>query len=124
MSNPLDDLFWRDEVLQIMYWFQGEGFGEEVTAVDLRRFLANDAPELDPYLVTMAEDGWLSVVDTGGSNDRYRLTELGRREGARRFADAFEDMTKPAHGECSPDCGCQGDPAKCKHYQPEHEHAH
>ncbi len=120
MENSLSDLFWRDEILQIMYWFQGEGLGEEVTAIDLHRFLANDAPELDPYLVTMAEDGWLTVTENG----RYRLTELGRKEGARRFADAFESMTKPAHGECSADCDCQGDPAKCKHFQPEHEHVH
>lgn len=124
MDNPLDDLFWRDEILQIMYWFQGEGFGEEVTAVDLRRFLANDAPELEPYLRNMARDGWLAVINAGAGDNRYRLTELGRKEGARRFADAFEEMTKPAHGECSADCDCQGDPAKCKHYQPEQAHAH
>lgn len=120
MDNPLNDLFWRDEILQIMYWFQGEGFGEEVTAVDLRRFLSPDAPDLEPHLKAMTKDGWLSAVE----NNCYRLTELGRKEGARRFADAFESMTKPAHGECSADCDCQGDPTKCKHYQPEHEHSH
>lgn len=118
MDNPLRDLFWRDEILQIMYWFQGEGFGDEVTAADLRRFLANDAPDLQPYLVSMADEGWLAPLNNG----RYALTPMGRKEGARRFADAFESMTKPAHGECSADCDCQGDPAKCKHYQPEHEH--
>lgn len=118
MENPLSDLFWRDEILQIMYWYQGEGFGEEVTGNELRRFLANDAPDLEPHLREMANEGWLAVVD----NSRYTLTNLGRREGARRFADAFESMTKPAHGECSADCDCQGDPTKCKHYQPEHTH--
>ena len=40
-----------------------------------------------------------------------RLTEDGRREGARRFADAFSGMTGQAHGECSdPDCDCHTDP--------------
>lgn len=120
MDNPLDSLFWRDEILQIMYWFQGEGFGEDVTSAEIRRFLAQDAPDLTPLLIDMTEDGWLAIVDTG----RFRLTELGRKEGARRFADAFEELTKPAHGECSADCDCQGDPAKCKNKQPEHAHAH
>jgi hypothetical protein len=120
MDNPLDDLFWRDEILQIMYWFQGEGFGEVVTPEELYRFLAQDAPDLTDLLITMVEDGWLAIVDT----NRYRLTELGRKEGSRRFADAFEELTKPAHGECSADCDCQGDPAKCKYKQPEHDHSH
>ena len=117
-SAALDALFWRDEILQIMYWFQGEGFGEEVTAVELRRFLADDAPELQPYLQEMVEDGWLVAA----ANGRYRLTPAGHREGARRFVAAFEEMTKPAHGECSADCDCNGDPALCKHNQPEHAH--
>lgn len=64
--------------------------------------------------------GWLIVVDNG----RYRLSDIGHKEGARRFADAFEEMTKPAHGECSADCDCQGDPTKCKHWQEDHAHTH
>lgn len=120
MSNPLDDLFWRDEILQIMYWYQGEGFGEEVTEADLIRFLDKEAPSLDPYLLEMSRDGWLEPAAGG----RYRLTAMGHQEGARRFADAFEDLTKPGHGECSADCDCQGDPTKCKHYQPDHAHNH
>ena len=39
---------------------------------------------------------------------RYALTEEGAREGGRRFADEFKDLTKPGHGECGdPDCECQ-----------------
>src|SRR5574341_480455 len=55
-SRALDDLFWRDEILQIAYWYGGEGFGDAVTARDLRRFLADDAPDLAPYLAHMARD--------------------------------------------------------------------
>jgi hypothetical protein len=116
--NPLDELFWRDEILQIAYWFRGEGFGDEVTAADLRRFLTDDAPDLEPHLRRMAQEGFVEPV----GSSRYRLTELGRREGARRFADAFEEITKPAHGECSADCDCHrtGNPADC----PTHKKAH
>ncbi len=121
-QNPLKDLFWRDEILQIMYWFQGEGFGQEVTATDLRRFLAADAPPIEPYLEAMAAEGWLAR----SAPDVFYLTPMGRAEGARRFADAFESLTRPAHGECSDDCDCHrtGDPASCTNRQHDHAHAH
>lgn len=120
--NPLEDLFWRDEILQIAYWFQGEGLGQEVTAAELRRFLTDDAPALEPYLAQMVEEGLMAAVNNG----RYRLTELGQREGARRFADAFENLTKPAHGDCSADCECHrtGNPEDCVNRKPQQAHVH
>jgi hypothetical protein len=33
--QPLDELYWRDEILQVMYWYRGEGFGESVSVRDL-----------------------------------------------------------------------------------------
>lgn len=121
-SRALDDLLWRDEILQMAYWFQGEGLGEAVTGHDLRHFVAEEAPDLAPHMAQLAEEGLLESVGPG----RYRLTELGRKEGARRFADAFEGLNKPAHGECSADCECHrtGDPANCPSKQPDHVHAH
>lgn len=114
-----NELFWRDEVLQIMTWFRGEGFGEEVTADEIGRFLTDDAPELEPYLLNMVEDGYLATPAPG----RYMLTVFGRREGTRRFQDAFADLTKPAHGECSADCACHTEgPEACENHQ--HAHAH
>ena len=119
-SRALDDLFWRDEILQIAYWFGGEGLGDALTAHDLRRFLAADAPDLEPDLAQMAQEGFMESVAPG----RYRLTELGRKEGARRFADAFEGLNRPAHGECSADCDCHrtGDTANCP--SKTHTHTH
>lgn len=119
-SRALKDLFWRDEILQIAYWFQGEGLGNELAADDVRRFLADDVPDLDRHLARMAQEGFMEPVDYG----RYRLTELGRNEGARRFADAFEGLTKPAHGECSADCDCHrtGDTANCPSKTAAHTH--
>lgn len=119
-GDPLHDLFWRDEILQIMFWFRGEGFGETVAPDELERFLANDAPELTPHLQRMVDDGLLFEDEPG----RFRLTELGQREGARRFHDAFEELTKPAHGECSADCDCHatGNPEACENRRQAHIH--
>lgn len=119
-DNPLNDLFWRDEILQIMYWFRGESLGETVTPDELRRFLTDDAPVLAPHLQRMVSDGLLVQAEPG----RYRLTDLGHSEGGRRFRDAFEGLTKPAHGECSADCDCHtgGDPEACESRR--HAHAH
>jgi hypothetical protein len=121
-SRALDDLLWRDEILQMAYWFRGEGLGDELSASDLGRFVAADAPDLNPYLAQMVREGLVEPVSPG----RYRLTEVGRKEGARRFSDAFEGLNRAAHGECSADCECHrtGDPANCPSKQPGHVHAH
>lgn len=120
-DGAMEELFWRDEILQIAYWFQGEGFSEKITAVDMHRFLTPDTPDLEPYLERMVQDGLLEGDARGG----YRLTELGQSEGARRFQDAFSEITQPAHGECSPGCACHttGDPSQCENRIADHVHA-
>ena len=103
-----------DEILQILFWLQGEGLGDEVAPAQLTRWLTLDAEAIGPVLERMARQGLVEPVDGG----RFRLTDDGRREGGRRFADEFSDMTKPGHGECGdPDCDCyeSGDPADCRH---------
>ena len=103
-----------DELLQILFWLQGEGFGDEVAPSDLTRWLSSSAEAIGPVLERMARLGLVEPVDGG----KFRLTEHGRREGGRRFADEFSDMTKPGHGECGdPNCDCyeSGDPADCRH---------
>jgi len=44
------------------------------------------------------EDGW------------FMLTEKGVEEGSRIFSDQFPDFTRPAQGECGPDCWCHVSP--------------
>ena len=123
-SNPaLDALFWRDEILQVMFWLKGEGLAEIVSAVDLEVFLAAEANTLHLYLEQAADEGYLiRHPDAAGMPNatRYSLSELGRQEGSRRFADEFAEMQKSGHGECSADCVCHqtGDPSKC----PSHSH--
>jgi hypothetical protein len=104
--SALDDLFWRDEILQATFWMRGEGLAESVTAADLARFLAADESIIATALAGLAEDGYLE-----GAGD-YRLTPLGVREGGRRFRDEFAGLTQQAHGECGPGCWC---------HDPEHE---
>ena len=105
MSNPLDDLYWRDEILQILYWFRGEGLGEAVAACDLVPFLAADEPFIQLQLGRLVGEGY--VAGQAGAPPTYQLTELGVKEGGRRFADEFAGLTGQAHGECNnPNCSC------------------
>lgn len=106
-TNPIQ---LRDEVLQLLFWFEGEGFRSEATLGGLGRFLNRPSSELESVLADLVELGWVARRDGEGGPD-YRLTEAGRSEGGRRFADEFAGLTGQAHGECSdPDCDCHTDP--------------
>ena len=110
MDNPLDAIYWRDEILQILYWFRGEGLGETVTPRDLAPFLGADEQFVHPYLERLADEGYVVRHAEGapGAPTRYQLTEWGVKEAGRRFADEFAGLTGQAHGECNnPNCSCQ-----------------
>ncbi len=112
----LSDIFWRDEILQVMYWYQGEGFGTEVTARDLQTFLNVDEESINGHLARMVAEGYLQRIE-GATPPHYSFTEYGAKEGARRFADEFADLTKQAHGDCPPGCEICKDlpPEDCVH---------
>ncbi len=114
--QPLDELYWRDEILQVMYWYRGEGFGETLTVRDLQTFLPADAHLLSTQMEGMVHEGYL-MYDGDASPPRYVFTAYGASEGARRFADEFTGLTGQAHGECGPDCQhCKGIPRdRCAH---------
>lgn len=101
-SDALRALFWREEILQVMYWIEGEGFGEEIRPEDLERFLGLRADLAVGYLDRLVDDGYLTRAEP----DSYALTEKGRSDGARAFADEFAELTKPGHGECGAECWC------------------
>ncbi len=113
-DDPLDAIFWRDEILQILYWFRGEGLGETVTPRDLLSFLDADEALIQHHMERLVDEGYTVQVDSMPA--RYRLTELGIKEGGRRFADEFAGLTKQAHGECNdPNCACKTHgPEACK----------
>ncbi len=124
--SALDALFWRDEILQVLFWMQGEGLADAAGMADLRVFLTSDAETIAFYLEKMTAEGLLARHSSGDGAPavpRYALTEAGRREAGHRFADAFEGMQMQGHGECSPDCICQWEgPAACPAHQHDHPH--
>lgn len=109
-------LFWRDEILQVLYWHRGEGFGDTVSARQLSTFLAADPPRLEQELERLVTDGYLARV-ADAPERRYGFTAFGAREGGRRFADEFAGLTSQGHGDCGPDCPhCEGqDREHCVH---------
>jgi hypothetical protein len=97
--GALKSMYWRSEILQVMYWLKGEGFGEEVDAKVIERFLGVDAETGVLYLDRLLEEGYVTRA-----GDRYRLSDEGRKEAGLEFASSFEDLMRPSHGECGPDC--------------------
>lgn len=103
-----DPIARQDEVLEVLYWLEGEGIPGAATLAGLARFLVRPPDEVAGALAQLVARG-----DIEPSGDlEYRLTEPGRREAGRRFAEAFADMTGQGHGECNdPTCDCHTNPA-------------
>lgn len=100
-SELLRSLYWRSEILQVMFWLRGEGFGDLVDAGLIERFLGVDAAVGVTYLERLVEEG-----DLQHDGEWFTLSDSGLEQGAAEFADAFEDLLRPAHGECSANCWC------------------
>ena len=114
--NEDNHIFWRDEVLQLLFWMRGEGIGESQAPQALARFLNLEPDALMPHLMQMAVGGY---VDFKGNS--VTLTDFGRIEGARRFKEEFDPLLSQGHGECSdPNCDChEFGPDHCKTHPPE-----
>ena len=120
-SSALQMLYWRSEILQVMYWLRGEGFGDIVDAAMIERFLGVDSRNGVSYLDRLVEEGYLVA-----EGEWYSLSDFGLKQGAREFAESFSDLTKPAHGECSDDCWCHAsvdEADACMAHRVEHNHA-
>lgn len=119
----LEALYWRDEILQAIYWLQGEGLADAVDSARLAELLVAAEPVIAAELERLAGGGYLELLP---SSRQYRLTEIGRLEGGRSFRDEFDGLTRQAHGECGEDCWCN-DPGRrgepCPNREPEHAHA-
>lgn len=108
MEPDADPIVRRDQLLELLYWIEGEGFPGAARIDALARFLAQPA---DSVLETLEDLRRRGEVSSDPSSDEYKLTEIGRREGARRFADEFAPLLAQGHGECSdPNCECHTDP--------------
>ena len=104
-SQALAAMFYRSEILQVMFWLRGEGFGDDIDAHMLERFLGVEAEIGAQYLDLLVTEGYVERV-----GDRYSLSEAGVREGGLEFASSFSELTRPTHGECSADCWCHNSP--------------
>ncbi|MDX1659597.1 MAG: hypothetical protein R3343_12310 [Nitriliruptorales bacterium] len=109
-SESLRKLYWRDEILQVLFWMEGEGFGDQADLKTLERFLGVEAEVIDRYLDVLVDEGYLDRIDTG----EVALSDRGREDGGRIFAEEFADLTRPAHGECGPECWCHSSPEEAE----------
>lgn len=120
MNGPFEGelterLFWRDEILQAMYWMRGEGLGDVLTARGLSGLLDANPVRIHDELQRLVTDGL--VDEEPGGDGGYLLTELGMELGRQSFEDEFAGMTGSAHGACGPGCDCRrhaGAAAACR----------
>lgn len=109
-SVALRALYWRSEILRVVYWLYGEGLGDLVDIALIRRYLGVDSHEnLSTYLDHLVEEG--SLVRDG---DWYALSARGRAAGEVEMATAFSDLVIPLSGECDEECWCHTSPAEAQ----------
>ena len=107
-NDPGDDVARRDEVLEMLYWTEGEGFSGAATLESISRFLTHGP---DVCLRTLNDLVARGDVLYSTESGEYRLTDVGRKEAARRFAEEFAPMLSQGHGECNdPNCDCHSNP--------------
>jgi len=111
-KSPLRSLFWRDEILQVMYWMQGEGLGEKFAPTAIQPLINTNMENLRHHMKKLCAEGYLEMEEqkNGGM---FKLSSFGKKEAGRRFSEAFQGMQKAGHGECGPDCEyCYGPDGK------------
>lgn len=104
-KSPLRTLFWRDEILQVLYWMDGEGFGSWISAQQMLAFLQTNPENLLYHLKKLTSEGYLEIQGKSlKENTPVSLSAMGKEEAGRHFAEAFQGLQKAGHGECGPDC--------------------
>ena len=106
----------REEVLEICYWYQGEGFGESFTAQAIAAFLPLSSQRIAEILAALAADG-----DLTADGAAYRFAEPGRKKASRLFHETFAEFQTPSHYECTAGC-CDGDDHSGCDHGPVHTH--
>ena len=99
----------QDELLELLYWLEGEGFEGNSSFDGIVRFIAKPEAPVRCALERLIALGSVRFDQVPG---QYRLTDPGREEAARRFAEEFAPLLSQGHGECSdPNCDCHTNPA-------------
>jgi len=115
--DALDRMIVREDVLQICYWYQGEGFGDTFTPKSMMPFLKNEGDIVVEVMAELAEEG--ALIEDG---DAYRFSDNGKRKAGAMFYDSFTEFQQGAHGECT--AGCCEPGQVCEHHQHNHNHSH
>jgi hypothetical protein len=114
-SHALRVLYWRSEILGVVYWLYGEGLGDVVDIGLIRTYLDVEALDMDAheslseYLDLLVADG--SLVRDG---EWYALSARGLSDGEAQLATAFTDLIHPIHNECEGECWCQTSEAEAE----------
>ena len=104
-KEALQALFWRDEILQVMYWLQGEELANAVSMKTMLPLLAASEEVLLFHLQKLMREGYLmQEADEKTDEAKFRLSDFGKKEAGKQFSEAFQGMQKAGHGECGPDC--------------------
>lgn len=104
-TSPLKALFWKDEILQVLYWMDGEGLGTDVTVASVLLLLQTNEQNLVYHLEKLARESYLKKgISMFGNTPTFSLTDFGKKEAGKRFSQAFQGLQKAGHGECGPDC--------------------
>jgi len=116
-AGDIRGIYWRDEILQLMFWLSGEGLAQDAAADDLRRFLEADPGDLEACLAQLVQEGYLDRCP--GNSQRYRLSAFGIEEGRRRFVEEFSPfLGRESHIVCGdPTCECHSTGVDCLRVQ-------
>lgn len=104
-NEALDALFWKEEILQVLYWMDGEELAQEVPFDRLVILLNTNAEKLLHHIIKNEAAGIIERKNVAPDNEgTVSLTAAGKKEAGLIFRNAFEGMQKAGHGECGPDC--------------------
>lgn len=124
-DTPGSEIADQDELLELLYWLEGEGFAGSATLSGMSRFIAKPDDAVRRTLDRLIGRGQVSYDEASAE---FRLTTQGRGEAARRFAEEFAPLLSQGHGECSdPDCDCHTNPAgaaECHAHRAHEGHQH
>lgn len=104
-NEALDALFWKEEILQVLYWMDGEELAEDVPFDRLVILLNTTTEKLLQHIIKNELAGIILRKNVTANNEgTVSLMPAGKKEAGLIFRNAFEGMQKAGHGECGPDC--------------------
>jgi len=104
-DSALKALFWKEEILQVMYWMDGEGLGSKISVAQVLNFINTNSENLLFHINKLLDQDLIEAEQTSITlNSLVSLSKIGKTEAGKHFAEAFQGLQKAGHGECGPDC--------------------